>query len=369
MNRRSFVSVLGGTAFLLAGCLETRKTRSGRSVVPQNRPNAVYVPTHVDGMVKAASKEYSGYRVRLFYTLPHVFWTVTGGRTNRVEPEDDDTVHFMAVVTDADTGTVMPSANVSAALRKDGELVADRELWPMVSERMGFHYGDNIPLSGSGSYEVNVEVTPPTSELQGGLADRFGEVSEGSLTFSFSEQKLGNLKLKKFDKAGDIGAVDPMKGASGEAVENSRLEEVTGVDSIIGSETSGDAEFTVFTGSAFPETGNTTVVSGRNSGGDGNSDRYKRDLIYLGVIPTTPYNRFVLSRMSLSVSYRDGDGNQTEINLEPKLNPGTGYHYGASVPNGVDRYEVSVRTPPQLARHQGYEKAFLEFDTMEFIDS
>ncbi|MDX1748477.1 MAG: hypothetical protein R3324_21300, partial [Halobacteriales archaeon] len=48
--------------------------------------------------------------------------------------------------------------------------------------------------------------------------------------------------------------------------------------------------------------------------------------------------------------------------LQATLDPDLGYHYGAAVPSlsSGDSVTVTVDGPPQVARHEGYEMAFLE---------
>jgi hypothetical protein len=47
--------------------------------------------------------------------------------------------------------------------------------------------------------------------------------------------------------------------------------------------------------------------------------------------------------------------------LTRTLDPDLGFHYGAPVAlESGDEVTLSVSTPPQVARHEGYERAFLE---------
>jgi hypothetical protein len=49
------------------------------------------------------------------------------------------------------------------------------------------------------------------------------------------------------------------------------------------------------------------------------------------------------------------------------VDPDLGYHYGAPVSEAKsgDRLTVTVDAPPQLARHEGYETAFLKMPPVE----
>jgi hypothetical protein len=51
--------------------------------------------------------------------------------------------------------------------------------------------------------------------------------------------------------------------------------------------------------------------------------------------------------------------------VERTLDPDLYYHYGAAIDRGLqsdDDVELAVTTPPQVARHEGYERAFLQMD-------
>jgi hypothetical protein len=83
---------------------------------------------------------------------------------------------------------------------------------------------------------------------------------------------------------------------------------------------------------------------------------------YLAVSARTPYNRMVIPAMGLEGTLtRDGE-TVFDGTLQRTLDPDLRYHYGATV-EGVesgDELELRVTTPPQVARHEGYETAFVE---------
>jgi hypothetical protein len=83
---------------------------------------------------------------------------------------------------------------------------------------------------------------------------------------------------------------------------------------------------------------------------------------YFYISARTPHNGIVLPMMGLDATLRrDGDA-VWESTLPSGLDPNLGYHYGASVPGVREGDEVTITTtvPPQVARHDGYETAFLE---------
>jgi uncharacterized protein involved in high-affinity Fe2+ transport len=52
---------------------------------------------------------------------------------------------------------------VWATIRKAGKIVYDERQWPMLSEYMGPHYGNNVSLPGPGKYQLSLLISPPVS--------------------------------------------------------------------------------------------------------------------------------------------------------------------------------------------------------------
>ena len=209
MNRRTFmrtgaaVGTLGSGA--LAGC--TQLFTTGSQYAPplvENRPDAVYIPSHEEGMEMAGTSGMSGMnnssstagmsgtgsqpgtlRCALTYSYPHRFWTVTGGDTEKVSIASDDTLHLMVSVWDAATGVYVMDTSPTITVSQDGEEVMTNTPWTMLSQTMGFHAGDNITLPGDGSYDVTVEVPAVTTRRRrGSRAVRPIETFEFTLDYS-----------------------------------------------------------------------------------------------------------------------------------------------------------------------------------------
>jgi hypothetical protein len=350
MRRRDFLGAVGGVALGgLAGCTGLFETRSTRAPpLPENRPNAVYFPTHVEGMEMADDMQSSGsYNCALSYTFPHRFWLVTGSRREKVEIEADDSVHLMPVVWDADTGIVPPDINPQMSITQDGDNVTQLSPWPMLSQPMGFHFGDNVQLGGDGTYQVEVRIGSPSTRRTGSLADNQGQASF-TFEFDFQQSTLEEVMYQDIpsEKEGTKGAVDPM---SMEMMPSTQVPEEGALPGTVrGTATSGDAPFVV-----------TTLSDATPFGGDESET-------YLAVSPRTPYNRFMLPLMSLSGTLTRGDETIYDGILQSTIDPDLSYHYGAvisSIESG-DELTIAVDSPPQTARHEGYETAFFEMDDM-----
>lgn len=359
MHRRRFLTATTAGLGSLAGCsgiLETRQVDDGGSAgdtdepsVLQNRPDAVYVPTHFEGMAMAGMAKQGDYKCALGFSVPHRFWLVTGTRTEQVELQSADTMHLMPLVWDGETGVVPADTNPQITVRRDGERVTQLSPWPMLSQRMGFHFGDNVQLPAEGTYQVEVSVSGPSTTRTGSLADK----EHGPATFDFElEATRANLQDIMYrdipeEKEGTRGAVEPMDMEMMPSTAVPTADQLPGT--VRGEQSSGDATFVVASRSDVSRFG-------------GSSDE-----TYLAVSPRTPYNRYMLPLMSLSATLTRGDETIYDDVLKPALDPDLDHHYGAAV-SGVesgDELTITVDAPPQVSRHEGYETAFLGMPEMQ----
>ena len=69
----------------------------------------------------------------------------------------------MVDLNDARTGVTIPYASVWATITRQGQIVYDERQWPMISEYMGPHYGNNVALPGPGTYRLSLLISPPVS--------------------------------------------------------------------------------------------------------------------------------------------------------------------------------------------------------------
>ena len=350
MQRRDFLRAgagIGG-AVTFAGCTDLFETRSVSEEPPlvENRPDAVYYPTHFEGMEMAGMATTDQYKVAVMYSFPHRFWTVTGQETNKVSIQDDDSVHFMGLVWDKETKTVLPYTNFSVEITQDGDSIEERSLWPMLTQPMAFHFGDNLSFPGDGTYTANIRIGAIKPRRTGSFEGKFGEPTSVDIDFEYSRATRDDLMVKQLDdKAGKKGAVEPMDMDMPLAV-LPRKEELPG--RMIGEATSGDGVFIV---TAPDET--TRFTNGGQP--------------YLAVSARTPYNRVPLPFMSLSATFDRNGETVFDGSLQQTLDPELDYHYGAAVQSleSGDTLTISVDAPPQASRHEGYETAFLEMPPME----
>ena len=215
----------------------------------------------------------------------------------------------------------------------------------MLSQNMGFHYGDNFALEGDGTYDVEVSVGAMDARRFGPLKGRFEEAASATIGFEFSSNERDDIAFRCLDQAGEAGAVDLLEMEVAPVSTAPAADDLPG--SVVGRGTSGDAEVVA------------TAVE---------DDRYAGDGVYLAVSPRTPYNAVPLPMMSLSGALRRDGEAVFEGDLPAGIGPELGYHYGTVV-GGVrsgDALAVTVDAPPQASRHEGYETAFLETDAVEF---
>jgi hypothetical protein len=346
MNRRTFLAAAAGTTSAgLAGCFGLLETRTaGQPPVLSDRPDAVYHPTHVEGMKMEDMGTSGDFAAAVMYSYPHRFWTVSGPAVTKQSIESDDAAHIMVAVWDPETGVVVPDAGVSIAVTKDDEVVSEEVIYPMLSQPMGFHYGANFALDGTANYTVEVDIGGLSGvETTGSFDGRFSESASIDLDLSYSEAEKGNISYENTpDRAGDrtaVGAMTMMDMPLGIAPTADELPGAT-----VGTASAGDAQFVV-----------QAVEAERFGAGT-----------HVAVSPRTPYNRMLIPRLGLEMTVtRDGEAVLDE-ELGAFLDPELGYHYGADLDAlaSGDEVELRVTIPPQVARHEGYETAFLSFEPM-----
>ena len=348
MDRRRFLAAAGlAGAGLVAGCgsLQEQSTRSPPLV--ENRPDATYYPTHSEGMKMIGMGDAGEYKVGLTYSYPHRFWTVTGTTAEQVTIRDADSVHLMASVWDPETNMVLPiQSGVSITVESDGETVADKQPWPMVSQNMGFHYGDNYQIDGEGVYDITVRVEGMTERRLGSFSGKFGGAGELNTNWEFSRSARDNISYTEHpDRQGSRAAVGLMnmemmptsQAPAPEDLPGELLGTAKGSDEVYAATWLTDADF---------------LDSGQS---------------YLAVSVRTPYNRVPLPMMSLDGTVDVGGETVYDDAFSAAVHPDVGYHYGAVV-EATGEPSVSVETigPSQVSRHEGYETAFLGTPTVEF---
>ncbi len=344
MYRRTLLrSGLAASLGAVAGCLGG--SEGGPPPPLDDRPVGVYRPTHAPRPVHVDTRRAGPYAVGVLYSLPTRFWIVEGQHAERRSVRADQDVHLMATVWDPETGTVLPDTGVTVELVGRGQ-DAREVVYPMVSQRMGFHYGDNFALDGPGDYAVTVDVAGTAIERTGAFDGQFGDPESATVEFSF-EDELGDYARPA--DAGDPGAVEgdpgpvPAAGAPPVGALPGRH---------LGTETADGARYAAV--ALDPPPG---LADGGGEGEDAPGES-----TYLAVSARTRHRGLVLPAAGLSGRIERGGRPVHEGPLGRALDPDLGYHYGALVPElrPGDRIEFRVTTPPQVARHEGYETAFTD---------
>ncbi|WP_436343582.1 DUF7350 domain-containing protein [Natronorubrum sp. FCH18a] len=413
IDRRAFVRLSGVAtgALALAGCLgfgdddsadENGVDDPDAGELPsfpevEDPPSAVYLPTHRESMRVLEPVDAGDYTLAPMLSYQHPFWLVTGsGGENgiqRVDPEQTGGVHVMIVVWDDETGIILPvdtGAEIRVSL--DGEQVGSpQSAWPMLSQGMGFHFGDNVPLEGEGTYTVEVEIPPLSVRTTGDLADRFTESGTATFEFeydrAFQTEVTDGVEYLDEERWGEPGALEPMAHGGhegngdgddhGDGDHDTRAEipysalppaeaypgtHLEPVDEPGGSDGLEDDDSEADT---LPRSGDAAFVTTLLESDSRLADDDER---YLLVSPRTPYNRVPLADMSLRATVeRDGRPVTDDAVLEQTIDGEYDLHYGASLPDvqSGDSVTISIESPPQVARHQGYETAFLEMPPIE----
>ncbi|WP_394741402.1 DUF7350 domain-containing protein [Natronococcus roseus] len=390
MRRRDLLAAGAlSSALSLAGCLETLEREDAWRELVVDPPDGAYVPPKVDEMLPLGTAAADGLEVSLSATRPHSFWTVADGERARADVRDHHDAHLMATVTDAETGLAVPTS-VSTAVHSRDERIDERTLWPMLSQRMGFHYGDNVPLGEDGPHDATVRIEPTSAHVSGTLADRLDTARTVDLEFEYAAEAIESLDRRLIDEdegRGESGAVEPMEhdhdehgsedghdehgsedghddhdSHSDHGSENGHGDHDTHEADDRGAEADLEAATDEWLGTA--RSGDLEFGVGVLEGG---SDGIGEDTVVVSA--RTRYNQFSLPFVGLSVApVRDGSlGEKTP--LGERLDAELGHHYGAPLERELrERLEsttelaVVVDATPQLSRHEGYETAFFDLE-------
>jgi hypothetical protein len=357
MDRRRFLGATAALGSALAvGCLDsdgaatdaptdtptaTPSTTPAPTTTAPDKPAGIYVQSFQERMSMQGTATSGDYEFALLFAVPHDFWTVTGDDVSLTEATEADSLHLMAGVWDPETRTVLPETGLSVEIARDGDLVSQEVIYPMLSQPMSFHYGGNFGLDGDGTYDVTISVGGTSIRRTGAFDGRFGDPASVTIPLEFTEETRAELGTQPLDRGGQPGALRPMEMAMPQAVLPPESEMA---GTVRGSAMADDARLVV------------TTLDTPPAGVDG-------DGTYLAVSARTRYNRYVLPAMALSATVeRDGE-TVFEGPLPRTLDPDLRYHYGAVADvQAGDDVTLSVDTIPQVARHEGYETAFRQMD-------
>ena len=374
MRRRDLLATaVGGLTLGLAGCLETlgfeRRSAWEEPPIVEDRPDAAYIPASIEEMGVYGVAEGEAYAVALGYTYPHRFWTVTGRDAELVDIGGDDQLHLMVSVWDPETGIVLPTEAELVIEDDAGGRVGEWFLWPMLSQEMGFHYGDNAAFADDGEYTARLRLGSLAVERRGEFEGRFEEGETIEIPFEFDSSEVYDLgfELIEDERQGERGEVEPMHdhGHSGDHDDHDHHDDHGDHGDHDDHDHGEHAEIPV---SVLPDVAEMPGEHlGEGESGDARFDALFDDG-YLAVSVRTSHNGYVIPLMSLSLAVeRDGE-TVVETDLAEAIGPEFDHHYGAAIDDleSGDRLTVSVDAPPQVSRHDGYETAFLEMEPVEF---
>jgi hypothetical protein len=170
INRRH--ALIGAAALLTAGCgaaSGTGATSPGSS--PDDMDMSSTPPpagASADGVSAVPMQvlgvaQWQGMKITAEAMTAVPFLIYNGTATQEVKPPRNVSFHLMVLLNDAQTGVVIPYSSVWATITGGGKTQMDESLWPMISRYMGPHYGNDVVLSGAGSYTMSLLVSPPVS--------------------------------------------------------------------------------------------------------------------------------------------------------------------------------------------------------------
>ncbi|HEY0932104.1 MAG TPA: iron transporter [Trebonia sp.] len=106
---------------------------------------------------------WQGMKITAMAMTPVAFDIYNGTAMQPVKPPKNVSFHLMVLLNDAQTNVVLPYASVWGTIKEGSRTSFDESLWPMISRYMGPHYGNDVVLPGSGTYQLSLLISPPVS--------------------------------------------------------------------------------------------------------------------------------------------------------------------------------------------------------------
>ncbi|WP_249011072.1 iron transporter [Conexibacter sp. DBS9H8] len=146
--------------------------------------NAHGVPTPVPIKV-LGSGDWKDMKITAEEMTPVPFYVYNGTSFSEEKPARNASFHLMVMLNDRHTGVAIPYATVWATIKKGSQTIFNQRQWPMISEYMGPHYGDNVTLPGPGTYRLTVLVSAPVAALHVEYAHMWTGTHQLTTTFTW----------------------------------------------------------------------------------------------------------------------------------------------------------------------------------------
>lgn len=330
----------------VAGCSAGRDAAVITPTAGTAGSRGVYVPPHVHERAVGGTTTSGAYAFGVAFSVPDYYWAVDGTTARQVLPAPGDNIQLMATVWARDTAIVLPHVALRATVEMGGEAVAEPSLVPLLNQRWGLHAVANLEIDRYGDLLVHLDASPASIRLTGGFQEELDEPARTAVPMTFSRTAEQGLETVYARNSGDPGAFRATPAGGIPVGRQPDPSDLPGT--VAGRGTSDDASIAV---AAVPPDAS-PLVDGRP---------------YLAVSASTPYNRFSLPTMRVRGRLIRDDESVMAGEFTRTIDPMRGYHYGAAVDRLADGdvLRLSFPTPPQIARYEGYERAFLEMPDIE----
>jgi hypothetical protein len=144
-----------------------------------------YAVAHEEIEAEGGEEEAGRYRVGYIVEPAEGWWEGDPENLEWREPLSGETNHIEILPFDAQTGELVPEAEVTLTiLNEEGEPVGSKPLSFYRGEF--YHYANNFSIPGSGEYTLEAEIEPPTF-LRHGTEEGEGRVFTEPVTVTFQD--------------------------------------------------------------------------------------------------------------------------------------------------------------------------------------
>jgi uncharacterized protein involved in high-affinity Fe2+ transport len=158
-----------GSGSMSAMRTTSKSSMSGMSGMSGSNPS--HTPAHllkIDGITPIPTQtlatddwQHMKIQAMAMTAVPFVVYNGTREQTEKIPKHVS--FHLMVTLNDDRSHEPIPYAGVWATITRNGKVVYDERQWPMISEYLGPHYGNNVALPGGGRYKLSLLISPPVA--------------------------------------------------------------------------------------------------------------------------------------------------------------------------------------------------------------
>lgn len=138
------------------------------------------------------------YKITYAFTKPEGWYEFSNDEVSWHKPEAEENAHLWLFVQDGSDSRIVPPLNIKATIINEQENVTDQKTLPFAWMPMLNGYGENVKLSESGKYTLNITIAPPAYRRHDPYnGDRFKQITTANIPVTINPQNFSSQPLSE----------------------------------------------------------------------------------------------------------------------------------------------------------------------------